>query len=83
MLLAFDLFHDVVMVSFSNVLLNVWDNDLVISPLPYFMNSFFISSGPVLLLFLSDVIASCAAPDEIILHFAYPDKKSADWLIYW
>lgn len=80
MLLTFDLFHDIVIVSFSNVLLNVWDNDFVKSSPPYFVNSFFISPGPVLLLFLSDIIASCASPDEIVLLILV--KKSADWLIY-
>ena len=57
MLVVFDLFHGIGIVSFSNILLNVWDNDFVNSPPPYFMNSFFIWSGPVLLLFLSDFIA--------------------------
>ena len=38
MLVVFDLFHDIGIVSFSNILLNVWDKDFVNSLPPYFMN---------------------------------------------
>ena len=41
MLMVFDLFHEIGIVSFSNILLNVWDNAFVNLPPPYFMNSFF------------------------------------------
>ena len=40
MLMVFDLFHEIGIVSFSNILLNVWDNAFVNLPPPYFMNSF-------------------------------------------
>ena len=58
MLVVFNLFHDIGTVLFSNILLNVWDNDFVYSPPWYFMSSFLLS-GPELLLFLSDFIACC------------------------
>ena len=61
MLMVFDLFHEIGIVSFSNILLNVWDNAFVDSLPPYFMNSFYTLSGPVLLLFLCDFIACCTS----------------------
>ena len=41
MLVVFDLFHNIGIASFSNILLNIWDKDFVNSPPPYFMTSFF------------------------------------------